>query len=288
MPAPRAPTLVEIAVEPRDERDRPRLVAALAANDGGLEQKVDVETGLIVLGAPSEAQLDQSIAALREGSGVALKLGAPQIAYRETISRRIEIDTTHKKRVVDGTFEFARVKLAFEPAAGWSFETGATAIPTPFLSGVETGLSAGRRAGVLAGFPVTDLKVRLVDGAWHDTDSSPRAFEIATLTAFRRALEDVGVLLEPIMRAELKVDAHVATAARDDLYLRRGEIESRVNDGRQVTFVARVPFANLLGTANSLRQLSHGTGTLRLTFSHFAQIPRPDPPDFPGSMARRA
>ena len=288
MPPPRAPTLIEIAIEPRDERDRPRLLAALAANDGDGERTVDAESGQIVIGGSSEAQLDASIAALQDRAGIALNTGAPRIAYRETIARPIEMDTTHKKPVAGGTFEFARVKLAFEPAEGWSFATAAPDVPAPFLASIEAGLAMGRRAGIFAGFPVVDLKATLVDCAWHETDSLPRAFEMATLTAFRHALKEVGIMLEPIMLVELTVGAAVAAATRDDLYLRRGEIESRVHDGDHVTFVARVPFANMLGYANSLRQSSQGTGTYRQSFSHFGQIPRPDPPDFPGGMALRA
>ncbi len=285
---PRAPTLIEIAIEPRDERDRPRLLAALAANDGDGERTVDAASGQIVLGGSSEAQLDASIAALRDRAGIALNIGAPQIAYRETIARPIEMDTTHKKPVAGGGFDFARVKLAFEPAEGWSFATAASGVPTAYLAGIEAGLASGRRAGVLGGYPVVDLKTTLVDGAWHETDSSSQAFEAATLTAFRHALKEVGVMLEPIMLVELTVGTAFATATRDDLYLRRGEIEDRVDNDDHVIFVARVPFANLLGSASSLRQFSQGTGSFHLTFSHFAQIPRPDPPDFPGSMAVRA
>lgn len=288
MPPPCAPTLIEIAIEPRDERDRPRLLAALAAHDGDGAQTVDSVSGQIVLGGSSEAELDASIAALRDRAGIVLKTGAPRIAYRETIARPIEMDTTHKKPVAGGGFEFARVKLAFAPAEGWSFATAAPDVPAPFLAGIEAGLAVGRRAGILAGYPVVDLKATLVDYAWHKTDSSPRAFETATLTAFRHALTRVGSLLEPIMLVELTVAAAFAAATRDDLYLRRGEIERRVNADDHVTFAARVPLANLLGYANSLRLSSQGTGAFRQSFSHFAETPRPDPPDFPGAMALRA
>lgn len=285
-----APILIEIAVEPREARDAPALRAALAelaAADPTCEVGLDEGTGQVLLGGRDDAHLDALCAALR--GRLPLRLGASRVVYRETIERRIEMDTTHKK-ARDGGFEFARVKLAFAPAAEWRFVgPKAGGLPEAFVAGIEAALARGRRAGMLAGYPVVGIEATLLDGAWHGSETSPAAVEAATLTAFRLAQREVGVLMEPIMEIALTVPAAYAGTARDDLLVRRGTLaRRRAHADGTVTLEGTVPFANVLGYRTSVAAMTKGSGTVGLVFSHFEPMPRPDPTDFPGAMAMRA
>jgi elongation factor G len=189
------PVLIELAIEPKSKADQEKMGQALGRlvqEDPAFHVSTDPETGQTVIKGMSEAQLELVIERLQREFGIAINVGAPQVAYRETFGRRSEVDYTHKKQS-GGSGQFARVLILFEPGApgsGYSFESKIVggSVPKEFIPGVEKGLAASRETGVLAGFPVIDFKATLIDGNYHDVDSSVLAFEIAARAAFREGL----------------------------------------------------------------------------------------------------
>ncbi|MDF9865601.1 translation elongation factor EF-G [Methylorubrum pseudosasae] len=201
------------------------------------------------------------------------------MAYREKLTRRQEIDYTHKKQT-GGTGQFARVKFVVEPnepGAGFAFESKIVggAVPKEYIPGVEKGLNSVLGAGVLAGFPVVDVKVELIDGAYHDVDSSALAFEIASRAAFREALQKGGsVLLEPVMKVEVVSPEEYTGSVIGDLNSRRGQIQGQDMRGNANVINAMVPLANMFGYVNQLRSFSQGRANFTMQFDHYEEVPR--------------
>jgi elongation factor G len=226
-----------------------------------------------------ELHLDIKVDILRRTHKVEVNVGAPQVAYREKVTQRVEIDYTHKKQS-GGSGQFARVKIVAEPnevGKGFSFENKVVggSVPKEFVPGVAKGLESVLGAGVLAGFPIVDLKVALVDGASHDVDSSALAFEIASRAALREALRKGGsVLLEPIMKVEVVTPEEYTGSVIGDINSRRGQILGQDMRGNAVVINAMVPLANMFGYVNQLRSFSQGRASYTMTFDHYAEVPR--------------
>jgi elongation factor G len=273
--------VIEIAIEPKSKADQEKLGLALqklAAEDPSFRVSTDQESGQTILKGMGELHLDIKVDILRRTYKVDANIGAPQVAYRETITRRTEIDYTHKKQT-GGTGQFARVKLVVEPnekGAGFGFESKIVggAVPKEYIPGVEKGLLSVVGAGVVAGFPVVDLKVQLVDGAFHEVDSSALAFEIASRAALREGLQKGNsVLLEPIMKVEVVTPEDYTGSVIGDLNSRRGQIQGQDMRGNAVVINAMVPLANMFGYVNTLRSMSQGRANYTMQFDHYEQVP---------------
>ena len=274
--------VIEIAVEPKSKADQEKLgiaLSKLAAEDPSFRVSTDQESGQTILKGMGELHLDIKVDILRRTYKVDANIGQPQVAYRETLTRRQEIDYTHKKQT-GGTGQFARVKFVVEPnepGAGFAFESKIVggAVPKEYIPGVEKGLNSVLGAGVLAGFPVVDVKVELVDGAYHDVDSSALAFEIASRAAFREALQKGGsVLLEPVMKVEVVSPEEYTGSVIGDLNSRRGQIQGQDMRGNANVINAMVPLANMFGYVNQLRSFTQGRANFTMQFDHYEEVPR--------------
>src|SRR4051795_558904 len=274
--------VIEIAVEPKSKADQEKLgvaLAKLAAEDPSFRVSTDQESGQTILKGMGELHLDIKIDILKRTYKVDANIGAPQVAYREKITRPTTIDYTHKKQT-GGSGQFARVKIVAEPndpGAGYVFESKIVGgnVPKEYIPGVEKGLESVLGAGVLAGFPVVDLKVQLVDGAYHEVDSSALAFEIASRAALREALQKGGsVLLEPIMKVEVVTPEDYTGSVIGDLNSRRGHIQGQDMRGNAVVINAMVPLANMFGYVNQLRSFSQGRANYTMQFDHSEEVPR--------------
>jgi elongation factor G len=273
--------VIEIAIEPKSKADQEKLgvaLAKLAAEDPSFRVSTDIESGQTILKGMGELHLDIKVDILRRTYKVDANIGAPQVAFREKLTRAAEVDYTHKKQT-GGTGQFARVKIIAEPAApGTPFEfeneiVGGS-VPKEFIPGVEKGLESVLGAGVLAGFPVVDLKVRLIDGKHHDVDSSALAFEIAARAALREALQKgKPVLLEPIMKVEVVTPEDYTGSVIGDLNSRRGQIQGQDMRGNANVINAMVPLMNMFGYVNNLRSMSQGRATFTMQFDHYAELP---------------
>jgi elongation factor G len=273
--------VIEIAIEPKSKADQEKLGVALqklAAEDPSFRVSTDQESGQTILKGMGELHLDIKVDILRRTYKVDANIGAPQVAYREKLTKRVEIDETHKKQT-GGTGQFARVKIIFEPnppGTGSSFESSIVggAVPKEYIPGVEKGINSVMGSGVLAGFPVVDVKATLVDGAFHDVDSSVLAFEICSRAAFRRALKEGGsVLLEPIMKVEVTTPEDYTGSVMGDLLSRRGQVQGQDMRGNAVIINAMVPLANMFGYVNQLRSFSQGRANYSMQFDHYEQVP---------------
>jgi elongation factor G len=273
--------VIEIAIEPKSKADQEKLglaLAKLAAEDPSFRVSTDSESGQTILKGMGELHLDIKVDILRRTYKVDANIGAPQVAYRETITRKSEIDYTHKKQT-GGTGQFARVKLVIQPneqGAGFAFESKIVggAVPKEYIPGVEKGLNSVIGAGVIAGFPVVDVKVELIDGAFHEVDSSALAFEIASRAALREGLQKGGsVLLEPIMKVEVVTPEDYTGSVIGDLNSRRGQIQGQDMRGNAVVINAMVPLANMFGYVNTLRSMSQGRANYTMLFDHYEQVP---------------
>jgi elongation factor G len=273
--------VIEIAIEPKSKADQEKLglaLSKLAAEDPSFRVSTDQESGQTILKGMGELHLDIKVDILRRTYKVDANVGAPQVAYRETITKKAEIDYTHKKQT-GGTGQFARVKLVVQPneqGAGFSFESKIVggAVPKEYIPGVEKGLQSVVGAGVIAGFPVVDLKVELIDGAFHEVDSSALAFEIASRAALREALQKGGsVLLEPVMKVEVVTPEDYTGSVIGDLNSRRGQIQGQDMRGNAVVINAMVPLANMFGYVNTLRSMSQGRANYTMQFDHYEQVP---------------
>lgn len=290
--------LIEVAIEGKTRTDTDRLIVALnmlMTVDPRVGAQIDSETGQAVLkGGPGEADVADIIERLRRDMNIGLNVGWPQVAYRETPIRRAEGDYTYRKQLSGGGGQFARVKLVLEPGApgsGYSFESRIVggSVPERFIPSVEKALEGAREIGALAGFPVIDYKAILVDGTYHDVDSSQLAFESAASRAFKDGLHKAGCkLLEPIMLVEVAVPFGLEKDIVADLDTRRAERHLGVEiRGRAEVVRALVPLANMFGYANSLRLMSHGRGAHYMVFDHYAPVPRePDEPFAPAIGVR--
>jgi len=277
-PAP----VIEIAVEPKSKADQEKLgvaLAKLASEDPSFTVSTDHESGQTILKGMGELHLDIKIDILKRTYKVEANIGAPQVAYRESISRKAEIDYTHKKQT-GGTGQFARVKLVFEPGepgTDFVFESAIVggAVPKEYIPGVEKGLKSAKDNGLLAGFPVIDVKATLVDGAFHDVDSSVLAFEIASRAAFKELREKGGPkLLEPIMAVEVVTPEEYLGSVIGDLNGRRGMIQGQDMRGNAVVVNAFVPLANMFGYVNTLRGMSQGRAQFTMQYDHYDPVPQ--------------
>ncbi len=276
--------VIEIAIEPKSKADQEKLGVALAklvAEDPSFRVHTDQESGQTIIKGMGELHLDIKVDILKRTYKVDANIGAPQVAYREKITRAATVDYTHKKQT-GGSGQYARVKIVAEPlpaGSGENFEfenevVGGT-VPKEYIPGVEKGLESVLGSGVLAGFPVVDLKVTLIDGAYHDVDSSALAFEIASRTALREALQKGGpVLLEPIMKVEVVTPEDYTGSVIGDLNSRRGQIQGQDMRGNANVITAMVPLANMFSYVNNLRSMSQGRATFTMQFDHYAEVPK--------------
>jgi len=216
---------------------------------------------------------------MRREFKVEANVGAPQVAYRETITKKAEIDYTHKKQT-GGSGQFARIKLVFEPlepGSGFIFESKVVggSVPREYIPGVEKGLGSCCDSGVAAGYPVIDFKATLVDGAYHDVDSSVLAFEIAARAAFREGMPKAGPrLLEPIMKVEVVTPEEYTGDVIGDLNSRRGQITGMDQQANARVVAAMVPLAEMFGYVNTLRSMSQGRAQYTMHFDHYEQVPQ--------------
>src|ERR1700678_1913835 len=273
--------VIEIAIEPKSKADQEKLgvaLAKLAAEDPSFRVSTDLESGQTILKGMGELHLDIKVDILRRTYKVDANIGAPQVAFRERVTKRAEVDYTHKKQT-GGTGQFARVKFIVEPnepGKGFEFESKVVggSVPKEYIPGVEKGLNSVLGSGVVAGFPVVDVKVQLVDGAYHDVDSSALAFEIASRAAFREALQKgKSVLLEPIMKVEVVTPEDYTGSVIGDLNSRRGQIQGQDMRGNANVINAMVPLANMFSYVNNLRSMSQGRATFTMQFDHYAEAP---------------
>ncbi|AUH64277.1 elongation factor G [Paracoccus zhejiangensis] len=274
--------VIEIAVEPKSKADQEKMGLALqrlSAEDPSFRVETDLESGQTIMKGMGELHLDILVDRMKREFKVEANIGAPQVAYRETISSQAEIDYTHKKQT-GGTGQFARIKLVItptEPGEGYSFESKIVggAVPKEYIPGVEKGIKSVMDSGPLAGFPVIDFKVALIDGAFHDVDSSVLAFEIASRAAMREGLRKAGAkLLEPIMKVEVVTPEEYTGSIIGDLTSRRGMVRGQDSRGNANVIDAMVPLANMFGYINNLRSMSSGRAVFTMQFDHYEAVPQ--------------
>jgi elongation factor G len=274
--------VIEIAIEPKSKADQEKLGVALAklvAEDPSFRVTTDQESGQTIIKGMGELHLDIKVDILKRTYKVDANIGAPQVAYREKITRPATVDYTHKKQT-GGHGQYAKIKIVAEPAppsTGFEFENEVVggAVPKEFVPAVEKGLEAMLSSGVLAGFPVVDLKVRLIDGDSHDVDSSSMAFEICARAAMREALQKgAPALLEPIMKVEVVTPEEYTGSVIGDLNSRRGQIQGQDMRGNANVIAAMVPLANMFSYVNNLRSMSQGRATFTMQFDHYAEVPK--------------
>jgi len=273
--------VIEIAIEPKSKADQEKLgvaLAKLATEDPSFRVSTDQESGQTILKGMGELHLDIKVDILKRTYKVDANIGAPQVAFREKITQRVEHSYTHKKQT-GGSGQFAAIKILCEPTApGTPFEfvdeIVGGAVPKEYIPGVEKGLESVLGSGVLAGFPVVDLKVTLTDGKYHDVDSSALAFEICARQCLREALQKAKpVLLEPIMKVEVVTPEDYTGSVIGDLNSRRGQIQGQDMRGNANVINAMVPLMNMFGYVNNLRSMSQGRATFTMQFDHYAELP---------------
>src|SRR5919206_211050 len=273
--------VIEIAIEPKSKADQEKLgvaLAKLAAEDPSFRVSTDQESGQTILKGMGELHHDIKVDILKRTYKVDANIGAPQVAFRERVTKRAEVKYTHKKQT-GGTGQFAAVTFIVEPnepGKGYEFESKIVggAVPKEYIPGVEKGLNSVLGAGILAGFPVVDLKVQLVDGAYHEVDSSALAFEIASRAALREALQEgKSVLLEPIMKVEVVTPEDYTGSVIGDLNSRRGHIQGQDMRGNANVINAMVPLMNMFGYVSNLRSMSQGRASYTMQFDHYEQVP---------------
>jgi elongation factor G len=274
--------VIEVAVEPKTKADQEKMGVALnrlAQEDPSFRVKVDEESGQTVIKGMGELHLDIIVDRMRREFKVEANVGAPQVAYRETLTKVANVDYTHKKQS-GGSGQYARVKITMEPSApgeGFVFESkivGGT-VPKEYIPGVQKGIESVKDNGPIAGFPMIDFKVTLTDGAYHDVDSSALAFEIAARAAFREGAQQAGVkLLEPIMKVEVVTPEEYMGDCIGDLNSRRGQISGTEQRGNAQVIHAMVPLANMFGYVNNLRSMSQGRAQYTMQFDHYEQVPQ--------------
>jgi elongation factor G len=273
--------VIEIAIEPNTKADQEKMGMALqrlAAEDPSFRVKSDEESGQTIIAGMGELHLDIIVDRMRREFKVDATVGQPQVAYRETITQAANVDYTHKKQT-GGSGQFARVKISFEPlpaGGGFEFENKVVGgnVPKEYVPGVEKGLKSALTTGIVAGFPMVDIKATLTDGAYHEVDSSVLAFEIAGRAAFREGVQKARpVLLEPIMKVEVVTPDDYAGSVIGDLNSRRGQVQGTEIRGNATVVNAMVPLANMFGYVNTLRSMSQGRAQYTMQFDHYAQVP---------------
>jgi elongation factor G len=273
--------VIEVAVEPKSKADQEKMgmaLARLAAEDPSFRVTTDQESGQTVIKGMGELHLEILVDRMKREFKVEANVGAPQVAYRETISKSYDCDYTHKKQT-GGSGQFARVKIRFEPGetgSGFVFTNKVVggSVPKEYVPGVEKGLKSAKENGVLAGFPLIDFAATLIDGAYHDVDSSVLAFEIAARAAFREGIVKAGPkLLEPMMRVEVVTPEDYMGDVIGDLNSRRGQVNGMDQRGNARVINAMVPLANMFGYVNTLRSMSQGRAQYSMHFDHYSEVP---------------
>ncbi|MEM8974994.1 MAG: elongation factor G, partial [Pseudomonadota bacterium] len=274
--------VIEISIEPNSKGDQEKMgmaLSRLAKEDPSFRVKSDEESGQTIIAGMGELHLDIIVDRMKREFKVEANVGQPQVAYRETISKKADIDYTHKKQS-GGSGQFARVKMVIEPnETGAGNEFGSTivggSVPKEYIPGVEKGLQSVWDSGVLIGFPLVDTKVTLVDGAFHEVDSSAIAFEIAARAAMREGCEKAGLsLLEPIMDVEIVTPDEFVGTVIGDINSRRGQVRGQEMRGNATVVSTYVPLANMFGYINTLRSSTQGRASYTMQFAHYAEVPR--------------
>ncbi|MGH1460363.1 MAG: elongation factor G [Paracoccaceae bacterium] len=274
--------VIEIAVEPKTKADQEKMstgLARLAAEDPSFRVETDLESGQTIMKGMGELHLDILVDRLKREFKVEANIGAPQVAYRETIGHEVEHTYTHKKQS-GGSGQFGEVKLIItptEPGEGYSFESKIVggSVPKEYIPGVEKGIKSVMDSGPLAGFPVIDFKVSLIDGKFHDVDSSVLAFEIAARMCMREGMRKAGAkLLEPIMKVEVITPEEYTGGIIGDLTSRRGQVQGQDTRGNAIAIDAFVPLANMFGYINTLRSMSSGRANFSMQFGHYEAVPQ--------------
>jgi elongation factor G len=274
--------VIEIAVEPKTKADQEKMsagLARLAAEDPSFRVETDIESGQTIMKGMGELHLDILVDRLKREFKVEANIGAPQVAYRETVSREAEIVYTHKKQS-GGSGQFAEVKMIItptEPGEGYSFESRVVggSVPKEYIPGVEKGIKSVMDSGPLAGFPVIDFKVALIEGKYHDVDSSVLAFEIAARMGMREGMKKAGAkMLEPIMKVEVITPEEYTGGIIGDLTSRRGQVQGQDTRGNAIAIDAFVPLANMFGYINTLRSMSSGRANFTMQFDHYEGVPQ--------------
>ncbi|MGO4914229.1 elongation factor G [Pseudogemmobacter sp. W21_MBD1_M6] len=274
--------VIEIAIEPKTKADQEKMslgLQRLAAEDPSFRVETDIESGQTIMKGMGELHLDILVDRLRREFKVEANIGAPQVAYRETIGHEAEVDYTHKKQS-GGSGQFARIKMVIiptEPGEGFSFTSKVVggSVPKEYVPGVEKGIKSVMDSGPLAGFPVIDFRVELIDGAYHDVDSSVLAFEIAARAGMREGLRKAGAkLLEPIMKVEVVTPEEYTGGVIGDLTSRRGMVQGQDSRGNANVIDAFVPLANMFGYINTLRSMTSGRANFSMSFDHYEPVPQ--------------
>jgi len=273
--------VIEVAVEPKTKADHEKMgqaLARLAQEDPSFRVNTDEESGQTIIKGMGELHLEILVDRMRREFKVEANVGAPQVAYRETISKKTDVDYSHKKQS-GGAGQFARVKITFEPGepgSGYEFinKIKGGNIPTEYIPGLQKGLISQQQSGVMAGFPCIDFKATLTDGAYHDVDSSALAFEIAARAAFREGMAKANpVLLEPMMKVEVITPEDYMGDVIGDLNSRRGQVQEMTTRGNANVINGMVPLANMFGYVNNLRSLTQGRANYSMQFDHYEQVP---------------
>jgi elongation factor G len=274
--------VIEVAIEPKTKADQEKLGVALnrlAQEDPSFRVSTDQDSGQTILKGMGELHLEIKVDILRRTYKVDATVGAPQVAYRETLSKPATVLYTHKKQT-GGSGQFAEVKIEFEPlppGSGFEFEDDVRggSVPKEFIPAVEKGIKAQKEGGLMAGFPVIDFKARLIDGKYHEVDSNALTFDIAARAAFRElATRGVVKLLEPIMKVEVVTPEEFTGGVIGDLLGRRGQVQGQDTRGNAQVIEAMVPLANMFGYINNLRSMSQGRAQYSMEFHHYAQVPQ--------------
>ena len=274
--------VIEVAVEPKTKSDQEKMGVALnrlAQEDPSFRVSVDHESGQTIIKGMGELHLEIIVDRMKREFKVEANVGAPQVAYRETITKTVENDYTHKKQT-GGSGQYARVKIRFEPlppGGGFEFENKVVggAVPKEYVPGVEKGLKAARETGVIAGFPMIDFKASLIDGAYHDVDSNVLTFDIAARACYREGIAKAGPkLLEPVMKVEVVTPEEYMGDVIGDLNSRRGQVMGMDSRGNARVINAMVPLANMFGYVNTLRSMSQGRAQYTMHFDHYEQVPQ--------------
>jgi elongation factor G len=273
--------VINLAIESKSADDQEKMSFALSklvAEDPSFRSSVDQETGQTIIKGMGELHLEIMVDRMKREFKVEVNVGAPQVAYRETMSKSSEVDYVHKKQT-GGAGQFARVNILFEPlkpGEGFVFESKIVggSVPKEYIPGVQKGLQQIKETGYLSGYPMIDFKATLLDGAYHDVDSSVFAFEIAAKAAFREAMSKASVkILEPVMKVEVITPDEYMGDIIGDLNSRRGQIMSMEPRANAQIIIANVPLAEMFGYVNNLRSLSQGRSQYSMTFDHYAEVP---------------
>jgi elongation factor G len=274
--------VIEVAVEPKSKADQEKMGVALhrlAQEDPSFRVSVDHESGQTIIKGMGELHLEIIVDRMKREFKVEANVGAPQVAYRETITKTVEHDYTHKKQT-GGSGQFAKVKIRFEPlqpGEGFVFENDVVggAVPKEYVPGVEKGLKLAKESGVIAGFPMIDFKATLIDGQYHDVDSNVMTFDIAARACYREGIPKAGPkLLEPMMKVEVVTPEEYLGDVIGDLNSRRGQVQGMDSRGNAQVVSAMVPLANMFGYVNNLRSMSQGRAQYTMHFDHYEQVPQ--------------